>query len=210
MRFTDRKGIKIYCCVSFSPCKVWIKCHTLACELLNELVCSLWCGPCKYPSWVWNGDCLVWGWGLTRIGECGTYLSVAPTIRPQQGTGVPNSSIDWLRVVDVPHLKWQIVTDWKAPWWLWCLVILGKAMIDRHSQNEMSDMRCQNESTRGQIQVWVERNACVCVNMHGYGYNVTLVECSSEILTINHFIYELSEVLCTVNLLYSYLKYRSV
>lgn len=59
MRFTDKKGIKIYCSVSFSPCKVWIKCHTLACELLNELVCSPWCGACKYPSWVWNGDCLV-------------------------------------------------------------------------------------------------------------------------------------------------------
>lgn len=63
MRFTDKKGIKIYCCVSFSPCKVWIKCHTLACELLNELVCSLWCGACKYSSWVWNGDCLVGGGG---------------------------------------------------------------------------------------------------------------------------------------------------
>lgn len=52
MRFTDKKGIKIYCCVSFSPCKVWIKCQTLAYELLNELVCSLRCGACKYPSWV--------------------------------------------------------------------------------------------------------------------------------------------------------------
>lgn len=81
MRFTDRKGIKIYCCVSFSPCKVWIKCHTLACELLNELVCSPRCGPCKYPSWVWNGDCLVCGRGFTRIGECRTYFSVAPAIR---------------------------------------------------------------------------------------------------------------------------------
>lgn len=71
MRFTDKKGIKIYCCVSFSPCKVWIKCHTLACELLNELVCSPWCGACKYPSWVWNGDCLVGGGGSQELGSVG-------------------------------------------------------------------------------------------------------------------------------------------
>lgn len=42
------------------------------------------------------------GWrGLSRIGKCGTYLSVAPAIRPQQGTGVPNSSIDWWRLAGV-------------------------------------------------------------------------------------------------------------
>lgn len=38
------------------------------------------------------------GGGFSRIGKCRTYLSVAPAIRPQQGTGVPNSSIDWLRL----------------------------------------------------------------------------------------------------------------
>lgn len=179
MRFTDRKGIKIYCCMSFSPCKVWIKCHTLACELLNELVCSLWCGPCKYPSWVWNGDCLVrglgWWWrrrrGFTWIGECRTHLRVAPTIRAQRGTGVPNSSIDWLRAVDAPHLKWQkgkLPDDYDV-WWF-----LGKEMIDRHSQNEMIDMRCHNESTCGQIQVWGERNVSVGV----YKYTRTWRECN--------------------------------
>lgn len=167
MRFTDKKGIKIYCCVSFSPCKVWIKCHTLACELLNELVCSPRCGACKYPSWVWNGDCLVggWGWRFTRIGKCRTHLSVAPAIRPQQGTGAPNTSIDWLRLAGAPHLKWQIVADGRAPWWLWLLVIWGKEMIDRHSQNEMIDAHCQNASAHGQIQVRVERNVCAQIRM---------------------------------------------
>lgn len=61
---------------------------------------------------------LSWGWGgvgFTRIGKCRTYLSVAPAIRSQQGTGVPNSSIDWLRLAGVPHLKWQIVADGKTP-----------------------------------------------------------------------------------------------
>lgn len=144
MRFTDRKGIKIYCCVSFSPCKVWIKCHTLACELLNELVCSLWCEPCKYPSWLWNGGLLSPGgwrleaggggrrWGaLTRIGG---HIGVRQRrqLGRQRGTGAPNGSIDWLRAADAPHLKWQVVTDGKAPRWLRCLVILGEETIDRH------------------------------------------------------------------------------
>lgn len=125
MRFTDKKGIKIYCSVSFSPCKVWIKCHTLACELLNELVCSPRCGACKYPSWVWNGDCLVGRGGDWRHHKsCRTYLRVALAIRPQQGTGVPNSSIDWLGPAGVPHLK---VADGNAPWRLWHLLISGKS-----------------------------------------------------------------------------------
>lgn len=42
----------------------------------------------------------------------------------------------------------------------------------------------------------------MCANMHGYGYIVTLVECSSEILTIIDFTYVLPKVFtlnfCTV------------
>lgn len=55
------------------------------------------------------------GGGSQELWECGTYLSVAPAIRLQQGTGVPNSSIDWLRLAGVPHLKWRVVADGKAP-----------------------------------------------------------------------------------------------
>lgn len=77
MRFTDKKGIKIYCSVSFSPCKVWIKCHTLACELLNELVCSPRCGACKYLSWVWNGDFLMGGGDPHELRSLG-HIQVFP------------------------------------------------------------------------------------------------------------------------------------
>lgn len=40
------------------------------------------------------------GGGSTRIVNCRTHLSVTPAIRPQQGTGVPKSSIDWLCLAD--------------------------------------------------------------------------------------------------------------
>lgn len=55
------------------------------------------------------------GMSVTRIGKCRTYLSVAPAIRSQQGTGAANSSIDWLRLAGVPHLRRQIVADGNAP-----------------------------------------------------------------------------------------------
>lgn len=161
MRFTDKKGIKIYCCVSFSPCKVWIKCHTLACELLNELVCSPRCGACKYPSWVWKGGLLSGSWGFTRIGKCRTHLSVAPAIRAV-ARDRRTKQLYWQAASAAPHLKWQRVGGGKAPLWLLLLVIWGK-MTDRHSQNEMIDVHCHYESTYGQLQVWVERKVCECV-----------------------------------------------
>lgn len=159
MRFTDKKGIKIYCCVSFSPCKVWIKCHTLACELLNELVCSLWCGACKYPSWVWNGDCLVGGGGSRELWIVGHIWMLHQQLGRSKG-------LEYQKAL-LTGCVWQIVADGKAPWWLRLLVIWGKEMIDRHSQNEMIDIHCQSESTHVQMQVWVERNvrAQICRDM---------------------------------------------
>lgn len=63
-----------------------------------------------------------------------------------------------------------------------------KEMIDRHSRNEMIDMRCQNESTKNSGASGKE---CVCANTHGYVYIVTLVECSAEMLTIKDFTHQL-------------------
>lgn len=71
------------------------------------------------------------GGGLTRIGgHIGVWRR--RQLGRQRGTGAANGSIDWLRAVDAPHLKWQVVTDGKAPRWLRCLVILGEETIDRH------------------------------------------------------------------------------
>ena len=50
-----------------------------------------------------------------ELGSVGHILVLHRQLRSQQGTGVPNSSIDWLRLAGVPHLKWQIVADGKAP-----------------------------------------------------------------------------------------------
>lgn len=163
MRFTDRKGIKIYCCVSFSPCKVWIKCHTLACELLNELVCSLWCEPCKYPSWLWNGGLLSpGGWRLEAGGWGGAHKNwgrhwsaAAPTIRPPARDRSTErlywlAACGWCSTPEVAGCdRWESSpmaqvsgdfrrgNDWQAP--------------PSPSKNEMIDMRCQTQSSRGQI-----------------------------------------------------------
>lgn len=53
--------------------------------------------------------------GSTGIGKGRKYFSIAQEIRPQQGSGVPNSCIDWLCLAGAPHLKWQIVAEGKAP-----------------------------------------------------------------------------------------------
>lgn len=109
MRFTDRKGIKIYCCVSFSPCKVWIKCHTLACELLNELVCSPRCGPCKYPSWVWNGDCLVVGGGSQELGSVGHIWVWHRQLGRSEGLEYQTPLLT--------GCVWLVFHTWSGRWW---------------------------------------------------------------------------------------------
>lgn len=184
MRFTDRKGIKIYCCVSFSPCKVWIKCHTLACELLNELVCSLWCEPCKYPSWLWNGGLLCPGGWRLEGGVGGGDTLECRQLGRQRGTGAPNGSIDWLRAADAPHLKWQVVTDGKAPRWAQVSGDFRRGS-DWQAPPPVAPprMRWLTCAVRRNLLAGKFRSERkhLCLFMH------TLTECSSDWLTLNDF-----------------------
>lgn len=69
---------------------------------------------------------------LGRTQGWGTLLAVAPTIRPQQGTGVSNSSIDWSCLAAVPDQRRRCLIG-VVPEELWGFGERG--VIDkRHSQ----------------------------------------------------------------------------
>lgn len=129
--------------------------------------------------------------GLTRIGKCRTYLSVAPAIRSQRGTGVANSSIDcsrpaWCSAPEVADSGgWKKLPDGHGSWWC----------EGRRWLTGTPKMRWLTCTVRTNLLMGSGRCERARANIQGCINIVTLVERGAEMLTSEDFSFRLLEVL---------------